>query len=303
MRGHPLTALVIALCAFTSNLNAQQPLLLEPFSTQLTGVFPPTGWTETNAGTAPVMWADAATAFPNTSLHNLFQDAAGHDFSSPGVQCESYLISPALNFSSVTVADLQFLEEYDWINYMAHIPNALGNGVSTVEVSLDGGLTWAVIWTAAPTPSLVLSYQTIDLAAWIGQPSVSFAWHYSGSYAHAWAVDDVVVGAVGGPTAPTLSLAGPCPGPANLVGNGMTPYGKVALYATLLDGNWIVPNGGCAGISLPASAPFLLPPAPQVVADSSGAFQLPGILLSGHCGIMLGAVDITTCTPTSLVRL
>ena len=82
-----------------------------------------------------------------------------------------------------------------------------------------------------------------------------------------------------------------------------TPGGAVALYFTPAQGSWIVPSGGCAGISLPAALPTLLPGSPVVTADPSGAFVLGATAAPNDCGLLLGAVDAATCTPTSLVQL
>ncbi len=100
---------------------------------------------------------------------------------------------------------------------------------------------------------------------------------------------------------PMLSLGGTCPGAATVDVIGLTPSGLVAFYYALAAGNAVVPNGACAGLALPVSTPTQIA---ILVADGLGNASLPGVLQPGHCGsVILGAVDVATCTASSLLTL
>ena len=76
-------ALALALAA---PLSAQQALS-ESFDTTATGVFPPAGWTEQNAGNG-YFWQDSATWIPYIN-YGFQMDAAAHDYTTGGVMAEA----------------------------------------------------------------------------------------------------------------------------------------------------------------------------------------------------------------------
>lgn len=284
--------------------SAQLTLLDEQFTSSQTGVFPPANWRTESLNSTPSAWNEAALAFTGTTLAALGSDAAGHEYSAATtVQCESLLIAPSVDLSAMVGASVSFRTEFAWIYYMAHLPVPLGNGASTLRVSTDNGQTWAQLWRAYPASALPLWTETVDLAPLLGAPDVQLAWHYSGAYAHSWAVDDVrVLGQpVGG--APTLALGGGCPGTTTLSGSGMTPGGLVILYFAYTGGGWTVPFGSCLGTVLPVAQPYALPAARAVQADAVGGFTLTGTTSAFQCGALLGAVDVASCTATATVVL
>ena len=277
--------------------------LNEQFTFSTTSTFPPTGWTETNAATAPYIWNEASLAV--LSLGTLLVDSAAHEYSVGGLQCESYLVTPKMNLSALSTPQLTFDSDLYWILYMAHtgsIGGGLANGISTVKTSTDGGVTWsAPVWTEAAladgfTPGII-----VDLASVAGQSSVNLAFHYSGDFAHDWGVDNVVVDNGGAPTGPSLTIVGTCPGPGSIDCAGMTPGGLVYVGYGFAAGSWAVPAGPCAGATVGVISPTLLF---AVSADGAGNVSIPGVMPASACGVVqMVAFDVTTCTGTNVVAI
>ena len=179
-----------------------------------------------------------------------------------------------MNLSSVGGTTLSFLTETDWVDYMAHNPFSVGNGVSTAEVSTDGGLTWTVVWT----DNVLIDYNpvviTLDLSAYDGMANVQVAFRYFGIDAHTWWIDNVLVdggtgpsysitGLAGGSTA-TLTVSGATAGGHILIGYSlagagptMTPFGLVDISSPITQLPVLSTNGaGVASLStqVPARA-------------------------------------------------
>lgn len=304
MRSARYAAVLLGLLLTSASADAQQTLLSEDFNSSQTLVFPPAGWHTDELSTVPSGWNEAWLAFTGTTMAQLAQDAAGHEFTAVvGTQAESLLVSPPLDLSGYLSAKVSFDYEFAWINYMAHAPFPLGNGRSFLRASVDGGVTWSQLWQGLPTTVMPSGRANVDLTSLLGATSAELAWHYSGDYAHSWAVDTVRVEATPLSGGPQLAILGSCPGPGTLVGSGMTPGGVVALYFAHTPGSWVVSSGGCAGTVLPVAQPSALPPAPTVQADVGGSFSLPGTMQPIHCGVMVGAVDVATCVPSPLITL
>jgi hypothetical protein len=87
---------------------------------------------------------------------------------------------------------------------MANHPNAFGDGVSTIEVSTDGGANWTVIWTDTTTVDNTPYAPNLGLTQFLGSSTVNVAIHYFGTYAHEWWVDYLIVDDT---PVPTLSQA------------------------------------------------------------------------------------------------
>lgn len=159
----------------SSAVAAQTVVLAEDFSS---GV-PPTGWSHMSLG---------GTGW--------IPDAAGrawHEDESGGHTAENYLVSPAFDMSGLAAGYLHFDSEVKFSSYLANHPASNGDGVSNLELSLDGGATWQVVWTDTSQSDAARAGLTVDLNAFVGQPSVILALHYYGTYAHEWWVDNIQV--------------------------------------------------------------------------------------------------------------
>ena len=119
--------LLAAVALTASAASAQITVLSEDFTT-----WPPTGWTTT---------AVAGTGW----IHDTALGRAWHE--DEILQSDSRLTTPALDLSALSSVYLHFDGETNWAQYLANHPSSVGNGVSTMEVSTDGGVTWTVVWT------------------------------------------------------------------------------------------------------------------------------------------------------------
>ena len=170
-----LRALTLLSCLMTSTLLAQTTYLSEDFTS---GV-PPAGWTDTKTP-GSLGWHQSAGT------------RAWHEDES-GFTCDSYLISPDIDLSTATTAYLHFAGETFYSTYMANHPSTFGDGVSTIEVTTDGGVNWTVIWTDTTTVDNTPYAPNLGLNAFVGSATVNIAMHYYGTYAHEWWVDYFIV--------------------------------------------------------------------------------------------------------------
>jgi hypothetical protein len=275
--------------------SASAQALNESFDTSSTGLFPPTGWSETNVG-AGEFWEDASTGFFAT----LAADAGYHDYSLAGFPGDDMLIAPTMDLSSYGAPELTFDSEVLWTQWMAHHPTSISSGASDVEVSTDGGATWASMWQETATIDGYYPGQAADLSSVANQAAVEMRFHYFGDDAHEWAIDNVVVDNVG-PTGPGLSVSGTCPGVMSLDASGMTAGGPVVFAYSLTGGIFVVAGGPCAGLSVGMGLPVRLG---TVIADGSGNASFSGNAPVNACGVVtVLAVDGPTCTSSNVVGL
>jgi hypothetical protein len=172
-----LRALTLLSCLMTSTLLAQTTYLSEDFTS---GV-PPAGWLDTKTP-GSLGWHQSTFG----------GSRAWHEDES-GFTCDSYLISPDIDLSTATTAYLHFAGEAYYTAFMANHPSTLGDGVSTIEVTTDGGVNWTVIWTDTSTVDNTPYAPNLGLNAFIGSATVNIAMHYYGTYAHEWWVDYFIV--------------------------------------------------------------------------------------------------------------
>ncbi|MGB0952483.1 MAG: choice-of-anchor J domain-containing protein [Planctomycetota bacterium] len=235
----------LAVVALAGSLSAQTTYLSEDFDA---GLIPPAGWTNVNnnGSTGGTGWE--ADLLLGRAWH---QD----EFATPS--SDNTLVSPVMDLSGATNVYLHFDGETRWANYLANHPTSVGDGISTMEVSTDGGLTWTVVWTdtSTATGSALEAYSpTVDLSAYAGNASVQIGIHFFGTFAQEWWVDNVVVddqsgtggglvysitGLVAGGVA-NFSVSGATPGGTVLLGYSLTgagptatPYGSVDMTAPI----------------------------------------------------------------------
>lgn len=223
-----LTSLVALACA--ASLSAQT-YLAEDFSASSL----PAGWTQVQNG-------------PN--LNGWVIDQGGQrlwheDYT--GSTTDNTLVSPVMDLSSATQVELRFDGETNYAQYLANHPNSVGDGISTMEITTDGGLTWTVVWNDTSQASGDTYAPSVDLSAYVGMNQVQLGIHFYGSFAQEWWVDNVVVQEAGAvpilTTTPlfagshsTLSVTGAGAGSFVLLGYSLTgsgptatPYGLVAM--------------------------------------------------------------------------
>ena len=289
---------LIALGVLVAPVSAQQALD-EHFTYSLTGMFPPAGWTEVNVNAGPNLgWEE--TSLQPVSINWIGNDAAGHDdyFLSPATN-DFRLITPVLDLSAFQTPRILFDESLGFASYLATYPGGTGDGVSTIEASTDGGLTWFVLWTEDRVSDCLYVDIEVDLAAYAGLPTVQLAFHYYGTGAHTWVVDNVRVD--NGPMMPTLTVNGLCPGPSIIEAINMTPNEPVYFGYSYMPGQSVIQAGPCAGTVLPMLNPVLRR---VLVADSEGKVSFNAWLPKSACGhVTLIGFDVATCAPTNVVPI
>ena len=171
-----LNLFLLAAC-LAPNAAAQQTALSEDFSGAL---FPPSGWTEDRVGPNVNGWARANTG-----------RAWHEDFT--GVTTENYLITPSMDLTTFTQVYLHFSGESYYTTYRANHPNSVGDGISDVQITTDGGLNWSVLWTDTSLNNNDTYSPTVDISAYAGLPNVQVAFYFYGTFAQEWWIDDVSV--------------------------------------------------------------------------------------------------------------
>ena len=147
----------------------------------------PSGWTNDDlAGSGQVWEFDDPGARGNVTGGSggfAIVDSDNYGF---GASQDTALITPTLDLSSVTDAELSFAFDF----------RLFGGATAEVDVSIDGGTTWSNEWlqdTELRGPAV----ETISLASYAGQSDVRIRFRYQASFDWWWQVDDVNVSEVG----------------------------------------------------------------------------------------------------------
>jgi hypothetical protein len=188
-----LLSLIAATCCVGA-LSAQTTVLTEDFNTN---VVPPAGWTTQNL--------NANTMFSEPWNSDGLGRAWHGDGGSADGQAENLLVTPLFDLTGMTEAYVHMDIETNYVAYMAHSNPSYGNGVTTLEASHDGGVTWMVLWTDdidVLDEDVVLT-RDIDISAHAGHTGMMLAIHFSGDWAHEiwvdnFAIDDQSGGGGGG---------------------------------------------------------------------------------------------------------
>jgi len=168
MKRIPTFAAAFALVA--SSLSAQNVALDENFLS-----FPPAGWTfVNNNGTASQGW-----------IHDAVDFRAQHEDES-GLTADNTMVSPVMDLTTFTSAYIHFSGETNHAAYLANHPAGFGDGVSTVEVTTDGGLTWTVLWTDTSLVNGDIHSLDLNMSSYAGMSSVQIGFHYYGTFAQEW---------------------------------------------------------------------------------------------------------------------
>ncbi len=153
----------------------------------------PAGWSQDSAGVAPFWpWTfnnPGARVFSGSGFdtHFVIFDS-DHDGS--GNSQNAYLNLPSVGASSATNVYLMMDQHF----------RAYTNGYHQIEVSIDGGTNWVHLLTdsnttigstVAPWITTHTAYDITSIAA--GQSDVRVRFHYSGTFAWWWAIDNVSI--------------------------------------------------------------------------------------------------------------
>jgi hypothetical protein len=141
----------------------------------------PAGWTVTDAGETP------GWVFTDTKPRGNLTGGEGgfaivdSDKSGSGHHQDTYLTTPAFDLSAATDPLLEFDTDY----------NGFSNSTATVEVTGDG-TTWTPVWTQ--TTADARGHIKIHLPAAAKSATTQVRFHYTGTYAWWWELDNVFVG-------------------------------------------------------------------------------------------------------------
>lgn len=167
-----------------------QGALTAPFKKHLyesfEGASIPYGWVAISNGNANEEWALTASR-SRSGAQSVFLN-----YCSANETMDEWLISPAVNLSDVQAAMLEFYEDESyWANYgnyhAVKISTTSQTDLSTFETVLEMRPGSHVINTFAGYPV------EIDLSNYLGNSTVYIAFHYTGTDADRWYIDDVSV--------------------------------------------------------------------------------------------------------------
>lgn len=170
------TILTLAVLLCSGEAFSQTVVLDEDFSS---GV-PPTGWIHENVnGNTSGGWKDDGTG---RAWHEDYTGATTID----------RLVSPSFSLTGMTQAFLHFEGQTQYSTWLANHPTSNGDGISNMEISTDGGVTWNVVWTDTSQADGTYG-PSISLATYLGQSNVQVGIYFYGTYAQEWWVDNVIV--------------------------------------------------------------------------------------------------------------
>lgn len=187
-----LSMLVLASSAYAHDDRAYNPdrysegPVWEPTRTDVVnesfeGTFPPAGWATFSQGNSTT-WVQVETA--RTGMY-----CAAVFYGPQGTTQDEWLVTPALDFSTLAEIRLEFYEEEDyWADYGDH------HYVMVSTTSQTDPAAFTIVEDMTPTNHSVGGFAgspaTADLSAYAGEPVVYVALRYTGSWADNWYVDD-----------------------------------------------------------------------------------------------------------------
>ncbi|MBY8880530.1 carboxypeptidase regulatory-like domain-containing protein [Actinacidiphila acidipaludis] len=154
----------------------------EPF-TATTG--PPAGWSVSNAAGTSGGWAfdDQGSRGNRTGGSGGFA-MIDSDHLGQGQHQDSRLLSPSYDLSGAADPILGFDTDY----------KEYSNSTADVDVSADGGTTWTTLWHRTTTSVTGPAHVQIPLTGYAGKSDVRLRFHYTGTWAYWWELDNVFVG-------------------------------------------------------------------------------------------------------------
>jgi hypothetical protein len=185
-----------------TNVPTRGVLLTEGFEG---GVMPPAGWT--NIITNPAWtWVSSTVTF-HTGLRG-----ADCQYDPALVPQNEWIITPSMDFRGYTSISLSFW----WMMSYYWGVTPYDNYDLNVKISTNGGTTWTLIWNEDTIGAFTTWqwYNTtlgtpIDLAAYIGQASVTIGFSYVGSDGAEIGLDDILIWGEGGGNLPPDTPAAP----------------------------------------------------------------------------------------------
>ncbi|MEU6852658.1 carboxypeptidase regulatory-like domain-containing protein [Actinacidiphila alni] len=146
---------------------------------------PPAGWSVTNADGTTGGWVfnDPGARGNRTGGSGGFANIDSDNIGS-GKSQDSSLLSPSYDLTDVAAPVLGFDTDY----------KEFSNSTADVDVSTDGGTTWSNIWHKTTTSVAGPAHVELPLSDYAGKSDVRLRFHYSGTWAYWWQLDNVFVG-------------------------------------------------------------------------------------------------------------
>ncbi|WP_239133837.1 carboxypeptidase regulatory-like domain-containing protein [Rugosimonospora africana] len=147
----------------------------------------PAGWTVSNAT------ANGGWEFDDPEPRGNNTGGTGHfaivdsDYLGSGKAEDTTLTTPVTDFSGSAsgAPDVSFDTDY----------KSFTNGYANVDVTVDGGATWTNLWHHTNDSVTGPAHVDIPLPQAAGKSAVQVRFHYAGTWAYWWEVDDVFLGA------------------------------------------------------------------------------------------------------------
>ncbi|WP_433384612.1 S8 family serine peptidase [Micromonospora sp. KLBMP9576] len=149
------------------------------------GTTVPAGWSVVDNAASGQVWkfTDDGARGNLTGGTGNFAIIDSDEYGSGGKQ-DTSLVSPVVDLTGVTAPVIRFNQDYNW----------LGSDRADVDLSLDGGTTWAnVLRQSADVRGPKVTEVAIPQAAGQAQARVRFR-YYDASYEWWWSVDNVLIG-------------------------------------------------------------------------------------------------------------
>ncbi|SEG53921.1 Kelch motif-containing protein [Actinacidiphila yanglinensis] len=152
----------------------------EPFTSTTAA---PDGWTVSNADGTTGGW----TFDDPGNRGNLTGGDGGFaivdsDHTGQGLNQDSSLVSPSFDLSGDSSPEIGFDTDY----------KSFSNSTADVDISADGGTTWTTVWEQGSTAAN--GHVDLPLTDYAGKSDVKVRFHYTGSWAYWWELDNVFVG-------------------------------------------------------------------------------------------------------------
>jgi N-acetylneuraminic acid mutarotase len=200
--------------------------------TSFDGTTAPAGWTVTNASGTVGGWD-----FTDPGARGNLTGGSGgfaivdSDHYGPGNSQDSTLTSPVADLSANSAPVVAFDTYY----------KPYTGSVASVDVSVDGGTTWSNVWQQTSN-AVTGAHVSIPLTAAAGQKAVQVRFHYTGTWAYYWELDNVLLGNVS---------CDPVPG-GLVIGQVTDANTHAALAGTVVTASGVTGSGTSAAVADPA---------------------------------------------------
>jgi len=182
VKGGPPTTTTTTTTTTTSSTTTSTTICNQLLSEPFDGTTPPPGWTVINNTTHGGWEFDDPHPRGNLTGGSGNFAIIDSDFLAIGNTEDTFLVSPVIDLSTVADPVLGFDSDYRDLN-----------SVADVDLSIDGGATWTNVWAHGGSDARGPSHVAVPIAAAAGKPQVQIRFHYQGTWAWWWEVDNFTI--------------------------------------------------------------------------------------------------------------